>query len=139
MARLLGWISLAASLSLASGCAMCCHPYDCHYLYQGGRWVRDIPDSGRVGSAFAEAGHRVDDGMPITAGSAPQANQLPAPPNQPNPSLEPFLEQEAEPGLRPNLNSNPNPNLNPNSSSRLVPSRSNGGTMGPYLPTENTR
>ena len=84
MSRLLGLLSLAASLSLASGCAMCCHPYDCHYLYQGGRWVRDIPDRGRVGSAFEEAGHRVDDAAPQQLEPAP--TPAASAPVQPNPN-----------------------------------------------------
>jgi hypothetical protein len=56
MARLLVALSLVSLISLASGCAMCCAPYDCHYLYQGGAWTRHNPTDGRVGSAFAEAG-----------------------------------------------------------------------------------
>ena len=108
MLRLLGLLSLAASISLASGCAMCCHPFDCHYQYQGGRWVRDIPDRGRVGSAFDEAGHRVDDD------TAPaQAQAVPTP---------------AEPL--------PVPSVNGDTNSRLMPQRPQRGATEPYLPME---
>ena len=56
MARLAaGWFLLCL-IAMSSGCAMCCAPFDCHYLYQGGAWVRHNPTSGRVGSAFDEAG-----------------------------------------------------------------------------------
>jgi hypothetical protein len=69
MARRFGLVILALPLLLASGCAMCCAPYDCYYPYCGGRWVRDIPDSGRVGSIFEPAGTRVE-GDPAHAGEA---------------------------------------------------------------------
>lgn len=107
MSRLLGLLSLVAAVSLASGCAMCCHPYDEHYLYQGGRWVRDIPDRGRVGSAFEEAGHRVDD-IAETQVEQPPVQTLPAPQRQPD----------------------PNSRLVPPAA------RGSGGGMTPYLPTE---
>jgi len=55
MARLAGLLLLFVA-SLSSGCAMCCAPFDCDYPYQGGAWVRHNPSSGRVGSAFDEAG-----------------------------------------------------------------------------------
>jgi hypothetical protein len=50
----LGLVSVAALL--ASGCAMCCNPYDEAYGYTGGRWPRTDLCHGRVGSAFAPAG-----------------------------------------------------------------------------------
>lgn len=56
MARSLAALMLLSSIALSSGCAMCCAPNDCDYLYQGGAWVRHNPSSGRVGSAFDEAG-----------------------------------------------------------------------------------
>ena len=55
MARLAAGLLLIVA-SLSSGCAMCCAPFDCDYTYQGGAWVRHNPSSGRVGSAFDEAG-----------------------------------------------------------------------------------
>jgi hypothetical protein len=58
----LGLIALTAAVLASSGCAMCCAPYDDNYPYYGGRWVRDNPTHGRVGSAFEPAGHRVEDG-----------------------------------------------------------------------------
>jgi hypothetical protein len=60
-------------LALAGGCAMCCAPHDCDYLYQGGAWVRTNPSSGRVGSAFDNAG------MPVVATGAPATEPTPAP------------------------------------------------------------
>lgn len=56
MARFAAGLLLLVVASLTSGCATCCAPFDCHYLYQGGAWVRHNPTSGRVGSAFDEAG-----------------------------------------------------------------------------------
>jgi hypothetical protein len=54
-------LSLVAGLvSLSSGCAMCCAPFDCDYPALAGRWVRHNPTSGRVGSAFDEAGGPAD-------------------------------------------------------------------------------
>jgi hypothetical protein len=76
MAFRLGLLSLALGAMISSGCAMCCAPFDCNYPYVGGRWVRDNPCDGRVGSAFAPAGHRVDD-VPATArGTVPQEGEL---------------------------------------------------------------
>jgi hypothetical protein len=61
MARRLGMLAVVVPLLWASGCAICCAPYDYHYPTVGGRWVRDNPTHGRVGSAFEPAGHRVDE------------------------------------------------------------------------------
>lgn len=61
---------------LASGCATCCAPYDCHYPYCGGRWVRNIPDSGRVGSVFEPAGSRVDEGQVAEQRAQPMETNL---------------------------------------------------------------
>ena len=60
MSRLLALPSLLGLMLLSSGCAMCCAPYDYDYPFAGGRWVRHNPTSGRVGSAFDEAGGPVD-------------------------------------------------------------------------------
>jgi hypothetical protein len=60
MGHRLGLLAVMAGLLWSSGCAMCCAPYDDHYPYTGGRWVRDNPTHGRVGSAFEPAGHRVE-------------------------------------------------------------------------------
>lgn len=73
--RTVVWLLLGL-LPLASGCAMCCAPYDCSYPYVGGAWVRHNPDSGRVGSAFDEAGGpamagEVLEGEPTPAEQAP--------------------------------------------------------------------
>jgi hypothetical protein len=60
MAGRLRWLLVLCPLLVGSGCAMCCAPYDDYYPAVGGRWVRDNPTEGRVGSAFAPAGHRVE-------------------------------------------------------------------------------
>jgi hypothetical protein len=56
MTRLLGTTILAGLCAVASGCAMCCAPYDCDYPTVAGTWVRTNPSGGRVGSAFDPAG-----------------------------------------------------------------------------------
>jgi hypothetical protein len=130
MLRLFGLLSLSAFVALASGCAMCCHPYDCNYLYQGGRWVRDIPTEGRVGSAFYNAGHRLDDDVAPAENSPPAGvNELPAPEN--GTLLEPMSDPTTGGMLE------PSPSLAPDS--RLVPSRtlpSSPGSSVPYLPRD---
>lgn len=80
MARLTGLALLAVSLLLASGCTVCCAPFDDHYLYTGGRWVRHNPNSGRVGSAFDPAGSRVEgDDQPQDAPVASEPTPAPLP------------------------------------------------------------
>lgn len=74
MRRLLGISLVLPLLTLAGGCAMCCAPYDGHYLYQGGAWVRHNPESGRVGSLFDEAG------APVTLAPATAPALTPAVP-----------------------------------------------------------
>jgi hypothetical protein len=56
MARLLALSLAIVSMASFGGCAMCCAPFDCDYPSVPGRWVRHNPTSGRVGSAFDEAG-----------------------------------------------------------------------------------
>lgn len=56
MLRLLALTLISALLAHLGGCAMCCAPFDCDYPSVPGRWVRHNPTSGRVGSAFDEAG-----------------------------------------------------------------------------------
>jgi hypothetical protein len=60
MSRLLALSVVSGLLALASGCAMCCAPFDYDYPSTTGRWVRNNPTSGRVGSVFDEAGAPVD-------------------------------------------------------------------------------
>lgn len=60
MARRFGLLVVALPLVLSTGCALCCAPYDCHYPYVGGKWVRENPTSGRVGSVFDPAGSPVE-------------------------------------------------------------------------------
>ncbi len=47
---------LLAAISMASGCSMCCSPYDDIYPTFGGKWERTDRYEGRVGSAFNDAG-----------------------------------------------------------------------------------
>jgi hypothetical protein len=59
-----------ATLMLAglTGCAMCDNGQDSSYAAFGGKWQRDNPYSGRVGSAFDPAGMRViDSSLPTQA------------------------------------------------------------------------
>ena len=57
MFRRLYCIGLLSLVSSSLGCALCCSPYDYNYGAYGGRWQRQDMSSGRVGSAFAEAGY----------------------------------------------------------------------------------
>ena len=62
--HLSGSLLAAAILVGASGCSMCCAPFDYDYPYTGGAWVRDNPSSGRVGSAFDPAGYKAVEDRP---------------------------------------------------------------------------
>ena len=75
MSRSLAMLSLLGLMLLSSGCAMCCAPYDYDYPFVGGRWVRHNPTSGRVGSAFDEAGGPVE----VITGRQPRPKQIPTP------------------------------------------------------------
>ncbi len=57
MLRKLFCIGLLSLVSSSLGCAICCSPDDWNYGAYGGRWQRHDMSSGRVGSAFAEAGY----------------------------------------------------------------------------------
>jgi hypothetical protein len=88
MTRLIGFSVLAIVAGLSSGCATCCAPFDYHYIAQTGRWVRNNPTTGRVGSAFDNAGGPADvppapPTLPTSEQSEPspaQAEQAPAQP-----------------------------------------------------------
>ncbi len=67
MATRLCLLTVVAIASWSSGCATCCAPFDDYYPAVGGRWVRDNPTCGRVGSAFEPAGHKVEDVAAATA------------------------------------------------------------------------
>ena len=64
--------SLIAVLAATTGCAMCGSPFDYTYSAHGGRWERDDPVEGRVGSAFAPAGAKADPTRPSTGSSRSQ-------------------------------------------------------------------
>jgi len=91
MSRLWALSLVTCLIGLSSGCAMCCAPFDYDYLVTGGRWSRFNPSSGRVGSAFDEAGGPSDvamvsaSGEPTPAAQPTPAQPLPAPasPRQP--------------------------------------------------------
>jgi hypothetical protein len=80
MRRLSKLLPLLFCSFLASGCTLCCAPFDCDYPYCGGKWVRTNPSSGRVGSLFDEAGAPVES-APTAAGqptpAQPQASPAP--------------------------------------------------------------
>jgi hypothetical protein len=71
MAHRLSLLAVVVFASWSSGCAMCCAPYDDYYPAVGGRWVRDNPTCGRVGSAFEPVGHKVDDVAATTTQPTP--------------------------------------------------------------------
>lgn len=92
MARAFALLSLVLTAALTSGCATCCNPYDYHYLYQGGAWVRNDPAHGRVGSAFTpEVGSKVVAEQVVVQEPQPTPANRPAPrvtqPVQPDTSL----------------------------------------------------
>jgi hypothetical protein len=66
MSRLLTVVLVSGLAASLSGCAMCCAPFDYDYPQVAGRWVRQNPSSGRVGSAFDDAGGPAD-AVPIAA------------------------------------------------------------------------
>jgi hypothetical protein len=85
MRRLLASVFVLSCL-LASGCAMCCAPFDWDYPYVGGSWVRHNPSSGRVGSKFDEAGGPA--GVTATGEPTPaQPPSVPADSSSPTPAM----------------------------------------------------
>lgn len=58
MKRYFALASVIVVVASATGCAMCCSPYDDAYSAYGGKWKRTDMYNGRVGSAFhpAQAG-----------------------------------------------------------------------------------
>jgi hypothetical protein len=82
--------SLIAVLAATTGCAMCGSPFDYSYSAYGGRWQRDDPDCGRVGSLFDPAGSEPGTtGEPEVAPEKPKvegdANEAPPKPEVPKP------------------------------------------------------
>jgi hypothetical protein len=107
MSRLLALSLVAGLVGLSSGCATCCAPYDCDYISQAGRWARHNPSSGRVGSAFDEAGGPIDATQVSATEELPPAQPTPAQPVQGQP-----LPQQMY---------RPSPGMPGPSSSRVVP------------------
>ena len=79
MSRLWALLLVACMLGLSSGCAMCCAPFDYDYQSVAGRWVRNNPSSGRVGSAFDEAGGPADVVAAAPTATPPAPAEPPAP------------------------------------------------------------
>ena len=52
-------VLLMAAISMATGCSMCCSPYDNDYAAYGGIRPRGDMQYGRVGSVFAPADQQV--------------------------------------------------------------------------------
>lgn len=52
----LGWLAALMTIVAASGCSICCTPFDDAYPTYGGKWERTDQFRGRVGSAFEPAG-----------------------------------------------------------------------------------
>src|SRR5262245_8706401 len=102
MSRMLALSLLGGLVAMSSGCAMCCAPYDCDYPSVAGRWVRHNPSSGRVRSAFDEAGGPAD----VMTASAEEVGPTPAQPTRtapsyPTPSVTPAQPpQRLAPGTR---------------------------------------
>src|SRR6187200_1874628 len=87
MMRVIGFSLLLGLAGLSSGCATCCAPFDYNYLATAGRWVRNNPTSGRVGSMFDEAGGPADVApapptFPTTTPAQPTPAQAEPPPVQ---------------------------------------------------------
>lgn len=55
MKRCFALASVIVVVASATGCAMCCSPYDDAYNAYGGKWQRADMYNGRVGSAFHPA------------------------------------------------------------------------------------
>jgi hypothetical protein len=81
MMRMIGFSVLVIVAGLSSGCATCCAPFDYHYLAQTGRWVRYNPTTGRVGSAFDNAGGQAD-AMPVSGEIVTTTEREPTPAQQ---------------------------------------------------------
>ena len=74
-----GWFLLAI-LPLWMGCAMCASPEDYTYAAYGGRWQRDDPVTGRVGSAFLPGGSMVisdlgEEGLVVVDGDSEDTSE----------------------------------------------------------------
>lgn len=96
--QIFGSLLAAALVVGASGCSMCCAPFDYDYPYTGGAWKRDNPTSGRVGSVFDPAGYKaVPDQDQPRDGDPAEGNQggIDAPPAVNN------LEPEEQPAPMP--------------------------------------
>jgi hypothetical protein len=96
MTRLFALSLVVGLIGLSSGCATCCAPYDCDYLVTGGRWTRHNPSSGRVGSAFDEAGGPSD----VVLTSA-EGEPTPAQPTTGQPTPARTMPPQSQPGPMP--------------------------------------
>ena len=76
MKRCFALAFLVVAGAAASGCAMCCSPYDDAYSAYGGKWQRADMYNGRVGSAFHPAQAGVGGGEVIYDGSMAQSGEV---------------------------------------------------------------
>lgn len=80
----LGWLAALMTIVAASGCSICCTPFDDAYPTYGGKWERTDQFRGRVGSAFEPAGPMpLEDGAmlhePTPAVGPPEETPTPEP------------------------------------------------------------
>ncbi len=95
------WVAMLV-LAGTSGCAMCDNVEDWTYAAFGGKWQRDNPTSGRVGSVFDPAGMQVAEGGTPTKAepelAEPEASEETAEPLLAEPEETP---EAAEPQMEP--------------------------------------
>ena len=134
MSRLWAIGLLASLMGFSSGCAMCCAPFDYDYLVSGGRWTRFNPSSGRVGSAFDEAGGPSDVAVASATGEPTPAQPAMSQPTpaQPTPAQPtPAQPRSGMPSYRTQLSPPRQPTMRMGPGTRSVIPRDMGNT---YLP-----
>ncbi len=90
------WVAVLVLAGL-TGCAMCDNSQDCSYPAFGGKWQRDNPFSGRVGSLFDPAGIHISEQMTLTE-EGPTLAEPEAPEPEPAETVEgPETAESAEP------------------------------------------
>ena len=76
MKRCFALAFLVVAGAAASGCAMCCSPYDDAYSAYGGKWQRADMYNGRVGSAFHPAQGGVSGEVVYEGGMAQSGGEM---------------------------------------------------------------
>lgn len=124
------WVAMLALASF-TGCAMCDNSEDCTYPAFGGKWQRDNPFSGRVGSLFDPGGIRVTDQVAATEAGPPlaesEAAEVEAAENAAGP--QPAAELEIPAGAAPSEGPAHTKDLAPNEGTK--PAESAKSTEGP--------